>query len=205
MPDVFGGPRKEHFDIIDDLKSVVADVTAIRDDIGIKKFNVYFLKKTEGADDEWSQMLPTPFIDQADANIELLETGSVQKGDIFLRGIPIASYTQDELDTATTDEDVSKYIVMDGKAYTVVRITRELLTYDIHLRRFESINEGELVIPPEEDMGLTQEQVDARIRALATQTNHLFEAEMSLPATQIDEDTEQKVNITARHGVTDKG
>ena len=178
MVDVFVGPRKESNELVDDLKPTVSDVMQIKDDVGIKKANVYLYSKPEGQDATWKQLLPTPTIVDLSHDISLLEGGSVQAGDLFLKGIPQSDYTEQELETATVEGNDKRFFVIIpfggySRAYTAVNIRRKYLSFSIHVRRFEAVNEDELLPPStqreEPDMGLTQQQVDARIMELVAQ------------------------------------
>ena len=148
----FIGPRNDNFDIVEDLKQVAADAYSIRDDIGAKVANVYFYSKTGSDEPVWQQVLPTPSIKDLSFNLDLMEGGIVQRGDLRLGAIPIANYSEDDLRTDTEIEDQVKYWVLKEpggltKAYTTVHISRRLLNYIVHIRRFDAINEGDLLIP----------------------------------------------------------
>ena len=207
----FIGPRNDNFDLVDNLKDVVGDVLGIRDTIGGKRANVYWLTKEQGKDDVWEQVLPTPDVQFFNLQQSLDTGGIISEGEVTLKDIPISVYSESDLETASRTEGKRKFWILAGpgletKAYTTKSINKkDLFKFDVYIQRFKSLNPEDLIIPEEVDMALTQQQVDDRIRALATQTNHLFEAEMSLPATQIDEGTEQKISITARHGVAEQG
>ena len=146
----------------------VAEIYSIRDDIGAKKANVYFYEKpkSEGTTALWKQILPTPYIRNI-SHKEILEPGgSLQEGDLFLNGIPKDKFDRSQLETASLEGLVDKYWVINQRAYTTINIVEKIATFNVQIRRYDSINVGDLINPEEDDMGLTQDQVDARIREL---------------------------------------
>ena len=148
----FEGLRDDNFDLVNDLKDVARDAYSIRDDIGAKVANVYFYSKTEGDDPIWTQVLPTPSIRDLSFEQPLMEGGIVQRGDLALSAIPVSSYSEEDLRTDSMNHLLRKYwvIVEPGgktKAYTTIHISRKLLSYIVHIRRYDSINAGELSIP----------------------------------------------------------
>ena len=152
MPERFEGTRNDNFGLVDDLKGVVSDAMSIKDDIGAKKANVYFYERNMETDEVvWRQILPTPNIVDLSHNVKQIEAGVIQAGDLFLNGIPIQNYNSEDLETASMNENIEKYWVIKEsnttRAYTTTHIKRNLLTYDVHISRYESINENELTIP----------------------------------------------------------
>lgn len=149
----FKGKREDSFEIIDDLKSVAADAYSIRDEIGAKSANVYLYEKDGDNEPVWQQVLPTPSIRDLSFKQDLMEGGIVERGDLRLGAIPIANYSEEDLRTSGTDRDIRKFWVLQEpggptKAYTTVHISRRLLNYIVHIRRFDAINEDDLVVPP---------------------------------------------------------
>ena len=148
------GPVNNNFQLVEDLKQVAADAYAIRDDLGAKLANVYLYSKKMGEEAVWKQLLPTPSIQDLSFDQAMVEGGIVQRGDLRLGGIPVANYNNDDLRTDSKDRDVRKFIVIkeqgaEGKtkAYTALHISRRLLNYVIHVRRFDAINEDDLKVP----------------------------------------------------------
>ena len=72
-----------------------------------------------------------------------------QAGDLILSGIPISLYKESDLETATFEGDTELYWVIDGKAYTTTFIERKYLSYNIHISRYRSINQDD-ILPPQE-------------------------------------------------------
>ena len=152
----FQGERQEGFDLIESIKSL-AETASVRDDIGAKAANIYLYSKEDGADEDtaiWRQMLPTPSIQDLNYLQSQMEGGIVQKGTLRLRGIPVSKYTREDLETDTpnTAPKIQKLWVVkphDGKtrAYTTEYIVRRLITFNVDIKPFEGINEGELVVP----------------------------------------------------------
>ena len=147
----FVGKRNDNFGLVDALKSTVANALKIRDSLGAKKANVYFYTKQGENEEVWRQILPTPQIVDYGLDLRLLAGGEVQQGDIMLRGIPQTNYERTDIETASTDETEKRFFVIEGRAYTAVYIRKQLLTWEVLIRRFESINEGQLV-PPVQNM-----------------------------------------------------
>ena len=117
---------------------MVADALGILDDIGIKKSNVYWYQKDEGEEPFYSQVLPTPIIQDYSHNIRLLEGGAVQQGDLILTNIPKSIYNEESLETATEEGTREKYWVINGLAYTTVRIVRNYLSFNVQIRRYDA-------------------------------------------------------------------
>ena len=144
----FEGPRNDNFDLVDGLKRTVAEVLAIKDEIGAKKANVYLYKKIGAAEPVWTQILPSPTIAEYSLDPRLIAGGEIQQGDLLLRGIPQANYTEEELNTATETEGEERYFVVDKRAYTLAHLRKNYLTFDILIRRYDAVNEEDLVPPP---------------------------------------------------------
>ena len=148
--------RSYNTELIDDLKEVAQDVLKIRDDIGAVKAHVYFLTREtdpntgEVLKDTWKQILPTPNIRDFGHDIKLVEAGAVKQSDLLLTSIPISKYREEDLVTDTENQETQLFFVVQQKAYTTVHIKRNYLTFNVLIRRFEAINEGEL-IPFKED------------------------------------------------------
>lgn len=148
------GIRKEANDLVEDLKSVVSSIYEIRDDIGAKKANIYFYKKEiqDNGDDiiTWEQVLPSPNIVDLSQNLDLKEGGILGDQELFLKGIPINDFNATDLETDTDNPNVIKYWVIREsnitRAFTTVSIKRNLLSYTVHIIRYSSINDNELVI-----------------------------------------------------------
>ena len=142
-----------NFDLVEDLKGIAEDSFAIRDDIGAKKANVWFYEKKGENDPVWKQILPTPNIVDLSHNVQLMEGGTVESGDLFLRSIPISKFNEEDLETVVENEMDQKYWVIappNGftRAYTSVHIKRNYLSFEVHIRRYKSINDNELQPPP---------------------------------------------------------
>ena len=147
----FRGERDDNFALVDDLKEVASDVAGLRDTIGAKKANVYFLVKEEGQDDIWSQVLPTPDIQFFDLQQSLDSGGVVSEGDILLKQIPIQKYEEEGLQTFE-ESGKRKFWVVSGpgletKAFVTSRIEKDLLFFNVYLRRYKSLNSSDLTVP----------------------------------------------------------
>ena len=149
----FVGPRKEGFDLINDLAEGVSSALEITDDIGAKTANVYRLKKEKGQEDEWSQFLPTPQIKYLSLDQMADQGGVIGVGDILLTNIPVSLHSEESLQTATEDVNIKLFWVIGGgglenKAYKTARITKpNPLLFNVMLERYKSINTEDLVVP----------------------------------------------------------
>ena len=164
---VFTGPKNKS-NFLDSFKIDVAPLYGIRDDIGGKKANVFFYEKRDGFEPLWKQILPTPYIKRFSHDVRLQEGGSLTEGDFILKGFPKTTFSESQLETSSLDGNVDKYWVINGRAYTTVSIKESIISYDVHIRRYDNINVGDLINPEGDDMGLTQDQVDARIMELVS-------------------------------------
>ena len=168
----FIGPRKEDFSFAQDIAEALSGVRDFVDDAGLKKANVYFLTKRAGEEDLWEQFLPTPEIQFLDIEESLDPGGIVGLGRVLLKNIPKSLFSNQDLKTASPGGIVKKYWVIGGngvepQAYTTSQIsTPNVVFWEVLITRYKALK---VEIPPEEDMGLSQAQVDARIRALVAQ------------------------------------
>ena len=144
----------DNFQFTNKLKTVVENLQGVRDRMGAKESNVFFLnitKKEDGTEDiTYNQVLPTPYVAEFKTESHLLETGIVQAGDLLLKGIPVSKYTHDQLTTSpdktSGDTALRHWIIVENniaRAYNTIDTRRNLLTYDVHIRRFTSINDNE--------------------------------------------------------------
>ena len=205
------GERNDNFSLsgIDITKAL----SGVMDKAGLKKANVYFLTRQKGREDIVTQMLPTPYIRDLDLQSFLDSGGSIEVGNILLQNIPSAKYSEAELLTSSKNPEIKRYFIISGpaiepKAYTTERVSRpNPLLFDVYLRRYKPLNSGELktILELEDDMGLTQEQVDARVRALVSREEKFFEANLSLDDTNIAQGTEEKIGISSRPEITETG
>lgn len=166
----FVGPRNDNFELVDDID--VTPSLEILDDIGAKRANVYLLTQRKGFQDQWEQLLPTPHIQYFGVQQELDQGGIGVQTQVKLKNIPVSLYSESYLETDTENDDVDRYWILAGpglepRAYTTERIEKQNpLLWDMTLKVFDSINSEDIIIPGEEDMGLSQPQVDDRIVAL---------------------------------------
>ena len=138
--------------LLDSMKSVYADASAVRDRLGLVKAKVWLYRKDRGKNPVWRQVLPMPKIRYVE-NLELQAGGVAETGDIVLKGIPQNIFTEPELLTFSSEENQERYIVVQPPdaptaAYTSLRIKRNLMSYDLTILRDQSKNPGELA-PPE--------------------------------------------------------
>lgn len=142
--------RNDNFQLVEELRPLAAEIGAIRDEIGAKIANVYLLTREEGVPDIWEQILPTPHIRDFSHSLKLVEGGEVRSGDLLLKGIPISKYSEMNLDTALMDQEdeKEKYYIIDRRAYTLVHIKKNYLTWDVLIRRWEALNSEDIGNPP---------------------------------------------------------
>ena len=133
-------------DLLRDLD--FSDTLATFDRLGMKNANVYFLTKRQGLEDQWRQILPTPWVIIQD-NIELELGGSKGVGDAIVKNLPINRYSQADL---TSSGGARRYWVISGngvdpKAYFTKHLRRGKLFWDVLLSTYKSINDDDLVVP----------------------------------------------------------
>ena len=168
----FIGDRKEDFTGAQRLARGIRRVLDVSDKTGLKTANVYFLTKRKGEEDLWEQFLPTPYIQFVDLSQTMDLGGNIAEGRILLKNIPRSVYSNQDLRTSVEDGSVRKYWIIGGngiepQAYLTSQISvPNLAFWDVLITRYKPLK---VEIPPEEDMGLSQAQVDARIRALVAQ------------------------------------
>ena len=134
-------------DLVESLSNVYDDVI---DSTGAKKFDVYFYTKMPDQDPVWTKFSPTPIIKSID-KLQKVISGETESGDVFLSAIPRGRYTREQLLTSTEDGDEERYFVIDKRAYITVGVNVGYISYEVHLRLYESIN-SEDITPPEEVM-----------------------------------------------------
>ena len=98
-------------DLLDSMKSVYADASALRDRLGLIKAKVWLYRKDKGQDAVWKQLLPTPKIRYVE-NLELQAGGVAEAGEIILKGIPQSLFTETELLTFSSEDDQKRFIVI---------------------------------------------------------------------------------------------
>ena len=151
-------------------ENTLKSIYEIRDNIGAKKSNVWFYSKTGENNPVWTQILPTPYVRDIEQEVTLQEGGSLEHGDIILQNLPRYKFSEEDLETSSDDDNTEKYWVIDGRAYTTVFIKKGLVSFDVHIRRYDSINKGELVPPSEEeDYMLVHKKIVFQIPQTATQ------------------------------------
>ena len=121
----------------------------IRDDLGLKQVNVYFLTRRKGVKDQVEQVIPTPGIKQIGEQEVLDSGGTVSVGDVILRSISLNKYPESSLSTATDNKDIKRYWVLKGptfsaKAYTTRSIKIGRIFAEVVISRYKSINTEEL-------------------------------------------------------------
>lgn len=144
----------DNFQFTNKLKTVVENLQGVRDRMGAKESNIFFLNITTKEDGTeaitYDQVLPTPYVAEFKTESQLLEAGIVEAGDLLLKGIPVSKYTQNQLTTSpdktSGDTKQRHWIIVEhniARAYDTVDIRRNLFSYDVHIRRFIAINDNE--------------------------------------------------------------
>ena len=131
------------------IKINFGNIYSIRDSLGITKAKVYVYTKDGDNEPVWKQFLPTPYIRNFSHQIILASGGSLEEGDLALTNIPKHIFNRAELETDNISGNVVKYWVINNRAYTTVNIKDKLYSYEAHIRRYDPINEGDLVNPLE--------------------------------------------------------
>ena len=117
-------------------------ILGIRDDIGADIQPVYLVTRTWSGDrvgdgyftDEECK-IPTPEIVDLSHDVRVQRGGAYKSGDLILKTINKATYTEEALRTDTGEDDIEKFIKVGQHYYRTVHIKEKFLTYDIHITK----------------------------------------------------------------------
>lgn len=135
--------------LIDGLTDCLDSVLGVRDSIGAKIRDVFFItRKWSGPTvgegnfkDTLSQMKPTPQIVDYSHSIMLHEAGAVRSGDIILKNISKHSYPTSEDVDCRVDQDklnVQKFYFINNLMYNVVHVKDGYVTWEVQLRKIDN-------------------------------------------------------------------
>lgn len=112
-------------------------ILQIKDKLGIKLSNVYFLRRLGEDNNIITQILPTPTVRQIESDVTLESGGVDFSGAISLQNIPKSKYSRADLDTSTPDGKEERYYIVNGRAYTLFHIKASYLFWELFLRQYE--------------------------------------------------------------------
>lgn len=133
--------------MIDSLKDSSDCFLGIRDDIGASFKKVFLVKRKwsgvepgDGtAKDVSTALLPTPRVVEFSHTFRVLEGGSVQQGDILLKGISKHKYpSQCQVDGSADGGAIENFYLVGDFLYKVISVTEKLLTWNVQLRKLSS-------------------------------------------------------------------
>lgn len=125
------------------LQGSLAKIIAIRDDIGANLAEVSFVTRTwtghrvgDGTfTDEVTPFTSNPEIVDFSHDIRTQQNGTYASGDLILRTINRADYSEEDLRTDTGIANIEKFIKIDDHFYRTIHVRQRLLTWNVHVRR----------------------------------------------------------------------
>lgn len=129
--------------VISDLIPNINSILGIRDDMGVALKVVNIVTRSWsggklglGSITETSvQMLPSPRVVEFKTSLAIKEGGAVQAGDIMLKMVSKASYSQTDLDFTLLSGSVEKFYDIGGVRYRPVGVTEKHVCWTVLLRR----------------------------------------------------------------------
>lgn len=137
MSEGCGNLRDELTECIDEC------VLGVREELGLQLAEVSIVTRTwtaeEPGDGSFSDnvevLSPSPQIVDYSHNIRVQEAGAIKQGDLILKMIPRATYTEEQLRTDTGIKNVEKFIKVGNHYYRTIHVKENLVTWDIHIRK----------------------------------------------------------------------
>jgi len=128
---------------IDGLKKSINSILGVRDKVGIIHEVFQVTRRWSGesvgsgsATEVKTRILPTPGIKEYAHELRLNEAGTIQQGDIILKGISKVNYPlESDLNCITESENEEKFWLIDGKEYTTIYIKESYVTWDVQVRK----------------------------------------------------------------------
>lgn len=134
------------------LQDCIDGVLTLRGELGLNLHPVSFVERTwsggerdrgEVTKETVTEMWPAPRIVDLSHNFRLLEGGNYQQGDLMLRQISKNQFPKEEMLSMVTDSRAKeRFILIDGKRYTVISIRERLLWWDLQIRKQAGGNDG---------------------------------------------------------------
>jgi hypothetical protein len=130
--------------IVSDLTDVADDILGVRDAIGATIHPIYILtRQWSGAEpgdgtavDTVAIVKPSPAIKSLAHDFVAIQAGSVQSGDLLLKGISKQSYPLKESVAFTAQEpNIEKFYRIDGALYQVISVVENYIYWNVQIRR----------------------------------------------------------------------
>ena len=124
-------------------------LSQIRDKGGLKIVDVYTYRKSASGNPQIMPFLPTPQVDFITKD-EILEPGGVISfGDVILKQIPISRYSEEDLQTISSEPGVNRYWLLDSrksepKAYTTAKISRGTIFWEVLLTPYKPLDSDDI-------------------------------------------------------------
>lgn len=118
-------------------------ITSVRDDIGANIQDSFIVTRTWSGErvgdgtftDHTIQILPSPYMLDLSHDVRIQRGGSYESGDLILRTINKARYTEEDLRTDTNEETVEKFIKVGDHFYRTKHIKEKFITFEIHISK----------------------------------------------------------------------
>lgn len=130
--------------LITDLTAIADSLYGIRDDLGAAIHTVDILTRTwsgsavgDGrAFDTTENLLPTPALKNLSHDFQAQAAGTVQQGDILLKGISKQSWpNEDVLYLKSTTPAVQKFYLINNKLYQAISVVESYISWDVQIRK----------------------------------------------------------------------
>lgn len=128
--------------VIDSLLPNVDSILGLRDDLGVALKQVKFVTRTwSGAEpgdgeykDSFKEMKPSPRVVEFKTDLRIREGGFVKAGDIMLKMISKASFSEKDLDGTSEDPRIEKFYEVGGVFYRVINVHEKHVVWSVLLR-----------------------------------------------------------------------
>lgn len=125
--------------LVSDIRDDVDQILSLRDQIGAVKTPVYIMtrvwadKKGVGNFvDTFVQVLPSPRIVTFEHSSRIREGGTIQQGDILLKGIAQNLYpTRETVDCSVDSDKLERWYWMNGWLYEVKSAEQKYVTWNV--------------------------------------------------------------------------
>lgn len=131
-------------ELIKDLLSITDSILGVRDELGAAIHKVFIVTKTWPSGEvgngdpiiERVPFLPSPGLKNLSHDLEALQGGNYQQGDIILTNCSKQSYpTEPDVSLEQDDPAVEKFYELNGKLYQVINVVEKYITWDIQIRK----------------------------------------------------------------------
>lgn len=143
MSDCKTGQRVPSPFIDECILDCVDDALGIRNDLGLYKACVSIVTREWSGEhvgrgthsDTEEAMRPMPDIREYSHDLRVKEGGTIQGGDILLRGVSMKSYTEDQMNLKVEKPYIEKFFKIGGSLYESISVTKKYATMDVLIRK----------------------------------------------------------------------